>query len=140
MGLRYWATGQTVEETRRRIAGGRCLVALLDGKIVGTLTCKRHNDWEGSEWIRRPDVAVVGQFAVEPSLQRNGIGSALMDAAERIAIAEGAAEVALSTAEPAAHLVDYYRKRGYRIVDHTDATLNQGYRSVIMSKQLSTGP
>jgi GNAT superfamily N-acetyltransferase len=136
MGLRYWATHQTVEETRRRIEGGRCLVVLLGGRIVGTVTYKRHSDWTGSDWIRRPEVATVGQFAVEPALQRHGMGSRLMDAVERIAIAEGAAELALSTAEPAAHLIGYYTKRGYRVVEATDATLDQGYRSVIMSKPL----
>ena len=60
-----------------------------------------------------------------------------MERAEQLALAAGAEELALSTAEPAAHLIDYYTKRGYHLVEYTDATRNQGYRSVILSKPLS---
>jgi hypothetical protein len=49
----------------------------------------------------------------------------------------GAAEVAVDTAEGVAHLIAFYRTRGYRQVgdaqwDHTN------YRSVILSKRLKT--
>lgn len=60
-----------------------------------------------------------------------------MTRVEQIAAADDAAELALSTAEPATHLIDYYIKRGYRPVAHSDATLWRGYRSVILSKTLS---
>ena len=58
-----------------------------------------------------------------------------MKRVEAMAIHDGAAELALSTAEPAVHLVDYYARRGYRVVEHTDAT-QLHYRSVILSKRL----
>jgi GNAT superfamily N-acetyltransferase len=135
MGLRYWATHQTVDETRTRIAGGRCLVAVLDGRIVGTVTYEYPPHWRGTQWYMRTDVACVSQFAVEPECQRRGIGSALMKRVEGMATEDGATELALNTAEPAAHLIDYYAKRGYRVVEHTDATLPH-YRSVILSKRL----
>ena len=44
MGLRYWATHQTVDDTRTRIAGGECLVAVLNGRIVGTVTYSIRRD------------------------------------------------------------------------------------------------
>jgi GNAT superfamily N-acetyltransferase len=112
MGFRYWATRQTEEDTRRRIASGKCLVAELKGKVVGTLCYYRHVPWDASPWMKRSEVAAVGQFGVEPELQRQGIGTALMRHAERIALSEGAAEVALSTADAAEHLISYYTNRG----------------------------
>lgn len=135
MGLRYWATHQTVDDTRTRIAGGKCLVAVLNGRIVGTVTYQYPPRWQGTPWYTRADVACISQFAVEPDCQRRGIGSALMTRVETMATDDGAAELALSTAEPAAHLIDYYARRGYRFVEHTDATLPH-YRSVILSKRL----
>ena len=135
MGLRYWATHQTVEDTRTRITGGRCLVAVLDGRIVGTVTYQYPPRWRDTPWYLRSDVACVSQFAVEPEHQRRGVGSALMTRAEQIATEDGVTELALNTAEPAVHLIDYYVKRGYRAVDHTDGTLPH-YRSVILSKRL----
>ena len=142
MGLRYMATSQDEERTRKRITGGTCLVAAIDGRLVGTICYQRSAPWEGVNWFSLPHVAEVGQFAVEPKLQRNGIGSALMERVEDMARADGATELALSTAEPATHLIAYYMKRGYRIVEWTDAT-QPNYRSVIMSKTLlkwSRGP
>ena len=139
MGLRYWATHQTVDETRARIAGGRCLVAVLNGRIVGTVTYQYPPRWRDTPWYTRADVACVSQFAVEPGCQRRGIGSALMKRVEAMGTDEGAAELALSTAEPAVHLIDYYARRGYRLIEHTDATLPH-YRSVILSKRLIETP
>lgn len=138
IGLRYSATTQPAEKTRKRIAGGSCLVAEIDGAIVGTATYHRHATWVGVPWVERPDVAVITQLAVEPPRQRQGIGGLLMARVEEMAVDDGAAELALS-AEPATHLIDYYAKRGYRLVEHTDATLSSnGYRSVILSKRLTS--
>src|SRR5688572_8123937 len=139
MGLRYWATHQTVDDTRTRIAGGKCLVAVLNGRIVGTVTYQYPPRWRDTPWYMRADVACVSQFAVEPGCQRRGIGSALMKRVEAMGTDEGAAELALSTAEPAVHLIDYYARRGYRLIEHTDATLPH-YRSVILSKRLIETP
>ena len=86
-------------------------------------------------WFDRPGVAAVSQFAVEPDVQGLGIGSALLARVEELARADGVVELSLNTAEPARHLVAYYEKRGYRLVDHTDATM-PNYRSVILSKCL----
>src|SRR5262245_54716238 len=66
MGLRYLATHQSVEVTGNRINGGLCLLALIDERVVGTVTYHRRSSWDGSPWMLRPDVANWGQFAVEP--------------------------------------------------------------------------
>jgi len=137
MGLRYLATHQTEEVTRARIARGVCLVATMNERIIGTVTYAYPSRWPGVPWFDQPGVAGVGQFAVEPNQQRQGIGSALLERVEQLAREDGVTELSLNTAEPARHLIQYYEKRGYRLVDHTDATM-PNYRSVILSKRLET--
>ena len=75
------------------------------------------------------------QFAVDPQIQGRGIGLRLLRDVERRAIASGAHEVALDTAEPARHLVDWYTGLGYRFVEHAQWS-HTNYRSVILSKRL----
>ena len=40
MGLNYTAVDQSPEVTAERIAGGHCLIAEMDGKVVGTVLIK----------------------------------------------------------------------------------------------------
>lgn len=135
MGLNYTAVDQDEETTFRRINRGECLVAELEGVIVGTVTWYRPQTLVGCAWYRRPGVAVFGQFAVHPQRQRSGIGSLLISDVEQRAQQAGASELALDTAEPAKHLIDYYARRGFREVE-TAQWNGKTYRSVIMSKTL----
>ncbi|MEO9901587.1 MULTISPECIES: GNAT family N-acetyltransferase [Alphaproteobacteria] len=133
MGLRYRATHQDDDVTRQRVAEGNCFVAVVDGIIKGTIVFKKAVQTKGCPWYDRPGVASIGQFAVEPTLQANGLGRRLMTVAEKQAAASGAVEIALDTAEPATHLVDWYTRLGYRFIEHTQWE-HTNYRSVIMSK------
>ena len=136
MNLRFVATYQDEATTRDRIEGAECYVAQIDGRIVGTIAFRDAEKTEGCPWYDRPEVASFGQFAVEPDLQGRGIGTALLRFIEQRAIESGAAELALDTAEPASHLIDYYSKVGYRIVDRVQWDVTN-YVSVIMSKKLA---
>lgn len=135
MGLHYTAVDQSESKTRERIGRGRCFVAEFDGAIVGTILYYPPNRSTPVAYYSRQGVAVVGQFGVEPILQRKGIGSALFARVEAAARADGATEIALDTAETATHLVELYKTRGFRIVGYEqwDTT---NYRSVLMSKAL----
>ncbi len=135
-GLRYVATHQDPQTTRRRIAGGDCLLGTReDGRLVGTITFKRTVTNEGCEWYRRQDVAYCGQLGVDPELQGHGVGSLLMDLVEERAWRAGATEIALDTSERAEDLIAWYERRRYRVVENVDwATTN--YRSVVLSKNL----
>ncbi|HEY4201618.1 MAG TPA: GNAT family N-acetyltransferase [Devosiaceae bacterium] len=139
MGLRYMATHQGDEVTRQRIAEGECFIALLEGRICGTIVVKGSDKTKGCPWYDRPGVASLGQFAVEPELQSNGLGRRLITMAEQQAAAAGASEIALDTAEPATHLVGWYTRLGYRFVEYAQWT-HTNYRSVILSKPLVAGP
>ena len=138
MGLRYMATHQSDEVTCERAASGECWIALLDRAPVGTILFKPADRTGGSPWLDRPGVASLAQFAVAPELQGEGHGARLMDLAERRAAETGAEEIALDTAEPAAHLVAWYGRRGYRLIEHAQWG-HTNYRSVIMSKRVGPG-
>ncbi len=134
-GLRYVATHQDVATTRRRIAGGECYVAELEASLVATVTFKQASVTAGCEWYDRVDVASFGQLAVEPEYQQRGIGNALMDLVEERARVTGAAEISLDTSEQAEALIDWYVRRGYRVVQTADWEATN-YVSVVLSKRV----
>lgn len=136
MGLRYMATHQSEAVTRERVESSTCLVAVVDGRIVGTILFKCPDQTVGCPWYDRPEVASLGQFAVDPQIQAQGIGLRLLREVERLAEESGAEELALDTAEPATHLVEWYTRLGYRFIEHAQWS-HTNYRSVILSKPLS---
>ena len=133
-GLNYTAVDQTVETTRRRIAQGCCLVAEVDGCVVGTLLYTRRITPCEAELFTR--VASVHQFAVDPPWQGAGIGAALMDAAEVLARNDGELTLALDTAEQAEHLIAAYARWGFEPAGHVQWP-GKVYRSVLMLKRLA---
>ena len=135
MGLKFVATHQDVETTKHRLKDAECYVAELDGRIVGTILFRPPGTARGCDWYNRSDVAIFGQFGVEPAVQGHGIGGALLDHVEQRARELNATELALDTAESAHHLIDLYSKRGFRIVGNVKWD-PVNYRSVIMSKAL----
>lgn len=136
MGLQFVATHQSSEVTRERIAKGTCLVARAGGGLVGTITYRPPHILGGSPWLDRLDVAHISQLGVEPAVQGKGVGRKLMDAAEELAVRDGAAELALDTAETAHHLIRWYERLGYRYIEPVDWRPHTNYRSVVMSKLL----
>ena len=136
LGLKYVGTWQGDDITRKRIRTAECYVGFLDGRIVATILFRDPATTRGSPWYERDDVASFGQFGVEPDLQGRGVGSAMLSHIENRAIEKGAAEIALDTAEPAQHLIDWYSRRGYRFIEYVDWPVTN-YRSVIMSKNLT---
>lgn len=134
-GLEFVAATQGDAVTLRRLAGRECWVGRRDGVLVGTVTVTPPGLAQGCAWYERPDVAMFGQFAVEPSLRGSGLGSLLLTHAEQRALALGATELALDTAEPAQDLIAYYARRGFRVVDGVDWPATN-FVSVVMSKTL----
>ncbi len=136
LGFNYTAVDQSEAVTRDRIARGDCIVATDADRLIGTLTFMAPGRcWPGTPLYQRPDVAVLGQFGVHPDYQRRGVGLLLLRESEQMAERWGASELALDTSEGADHLIDWYRRQGYRIVEQAQWE-NKTYRSVIMSKYL----
>jgi GNAT superfamily N-acetyltransferase len=134
-GLRFVASHQDVNVTRRRVAKGETIVA-LDRRLVGIVTLARSEATSGSPFYDRPDVASFGQYAVEPTHQRNGIGTRLLEYVEQLALLRGVKYLALDTSEQAGHLIRFYETRGYRFVEHVRWP-DVNYRSVVMAKPIA---
>ena len=139
LGLNYTAVDQSADETARRAALGRCALAHINGKIVGTITAQGPNPRSGSSWIRLSNVASAHQFAVEPALHRQGIGSALLAWSEHWAQLERYTELCVDTAEPAGQLIAFYQRRGYRFIEFAQWP-GKSYRTVVLSKPISCAP
>jgi putative N-acetyltransferase (TIGR04045 family) len=88
------------DEVDGRDAGARHLVALRDGRVVGT--CRL---------ILDGDTAKLGRMAVERSSRRHGLGAGLTAAAVREARAAGAVRVALHAQTTVRRL---YEREGFR--------------------------
>lgn len=136
MGLNYTAVDQPPEVTAQRIQGGHCLVAELGRAIVGTLVVRPTAQGGDCAHYQRAGVAALVQFAVEPGLQGQGVGRALLAAAEAWALAQGYRELAMDTAEPATHLLAQYQRWGYRPVGQVQWP-GKRYRSVVLSRPLA---
>ena len=135
-GLNYLAATQDSGITKKRIRKSYCIIAIHDGKIVGTLTIKPPWRTKGSPWYNRRKVCKFNQFAVDPDLQSKGIGEHFNQIGEHLAVVLGAKELACDTSEHADKLIDYYLKRGYRIIEYAQWK-STNYRSVIMSKRVA---
>ena len=134
-GLRFVASHQSPDLTRKRMAEGQTIVAECNGQIVGIVTLRSCRNTNGCPFYDLPDVASFKQLAVRPSHQRRGIGSKLLELVERRAVEQGISTLALDTSEQALGLISLYEAKGYRFVEHTQWP-DVNYRTVIMAKQL----
>jgi GNAT superfamily N-acetyltransferase len=104
-------------------------------KLIGTVCYYSPQKASGHPWYDKKNVASFGQFAVMPEYQRFGLGTKLIQFVEELALKDGAKEIAIDTAETANELINYYSKKGYRIVDEAKWE-EVNYKSVILSKSL----
>lgn len=89
--------------------GGTVLLAERDADILG---CVQVTHASGA--------AHFGMFAVDPTLQNEGVGSALLSRAEDLARGPWAcASMDLEVIAQRARLIAYYERRGYRLTGET---------------------
>jgi len=136
IGLKFLASHQDSKITLERISEGICLIALLNEKIIATITYVYPKNTSGTPWYNKPNVTEFGQYAVDPKIQKIGIGTALLNMIEKYAFINGVEELACNTSEKAQHLIDFYTKRGYRFIEYVQWEVTN-YRSVVLSKKLS---
>ena len=139
MGLPCTCVDQSLEVTRSRVERGDCFVALADDRLVGTLTLEGPDRRNECALYRRPDVASVHQFAVEPLAQGLGCGDALLQFAQRWALEQGYSELALDTPSLATHLLAYYERQGFRPVAQLQR-VGRRYLSTVLTKTLAHHP
>ena len=134
-GMKFLASHQNANVTKRRAERGLCFVGELNGKIVGTITMYAPADTGDCPYYYQPGVWHFGQFAVKPELQGVGFGEQLLNHVESKAIESGAVEIALDTSENADRLIAWYVKRGYHPVGEMDWDATN-YKSIILAKRL----
>ncbi len=135
MGLNFIATKQDAEYTRKYMEKGECYVLYESEKLIGTIFYYLKTFKDAPDIFKRGDTVLFGKFAVEPACQNLGLGSRLMDFIENLAISNGKKQIVLDTSENALHLIGYYNKRGYEIVQHWRWP-DVNYKSVVMRKKL----
>jgi GNAT superfamily N-acetyltransferase len=134
-GFRFLASHQDDTITAERLNGNLSFVAVVNKKIVGTISLYDAPELCECELYAQEGVWRFGQFGILPKYQRNRIGSLLMEVIEHTARTGGAKQLALDTAESAEHLIRWYSSRGYDFVQHVQWDVTN-YRSVVMSKTL----
>jgi GNAT superfamily N-acetyltransferase len=135
-GLKYLAAHQDNVTTLRRIGQGTALVAEYRGDLVGTITYRKSEHTLIPKRTPIPNAGSLGQLAVEPQFQRWGLGRRLFVRAEQFAQTQGIRALVLDTAEPASHLISWYERMGYRIVEYVQWDVTN-YRSVVLVKFLN---
>lgn len=84
----------------------RVLLAILDGAFVGTVTVADLGNGR----------AYLGMLCVDPELQAEGLGRALIADAEDTAVeAFGATVMEMTVIDVRHDLIAYYQRRGYRV-------------------------
>jgi GNAT superfamily N-acetyltransferase len=127
----HFISGQRIDEAelRQRMATGRFLV--VDGPD-GTLASCVYLRING-------DRVYLGLLAVDPRLQKQGIGSALLDQAEAYCASHGCSAIDIDVVNLRTGLLDFYAVRGFRptgTVPFDDPRLKQPAHFVQMSKAL----
>jgi ribosomal protein S18 acetylase RimI-like enzyme len=89
--------------------------ALIADGSVAIVLARERAELVGSVVVRIDSerVAHIGMFAIRPTLQRSGIGSALLGEAERVARERGAGEAEMTVIEQRTELLGWYARRGY---------------------------
>lgn len=135
LGIPCSCVNQTPEGTRQRVTRGHCFVAVCRDQIVGTITLYAPDTASDSNHYRDARVASIRQLGVDPRFQSKGFGTALLHLAERWARHRGYTQLALDTPEPADHLIDYYHRQGFHVVETLQFS-GRPYRSLIFTKSL----
>jgi GNAT superfamily N-acetyltransferase len=142
MGLRPLAGRQDDATTKKRVFSGECYVAVdhvrtPEGrnrqKLAGTILFHEVEEAQGPIYFNKSNVASFSQFAVDPAYQGSGIGLMLLEICEQRARETNATELACSMAEPDSGLIEFYFRRGFRLVGHHQWPYTN-YRSAILSK------
>ena len=112
-------SGDTVHDQFRRVAEGRrlVLVAEYDGYAVGTVSL----EWNSTHYrtIRGQHSAHISNLVVRPAHQRQGIGRALVEAAEEAAHARGYNVVTIGVDQPNRYARRLYERWGYQWLKDT---------------------
>jgi ribosomal protein S18 acetylase RimI-like enzyme len=130
----YPAAKQSEEETRMQIANGECLVAELDGRLIGIGMIWPPRLVAQQRWCCFHRSAHLRQLAVHPGFQGLGIGTKLLEYCEQSAIRMGAWELA-GIAPIGSRQINLYRRANFKLIEYI-VREDTNYDSVLFSKWL----
>ncbi len=134
-GIGCASSEQSEEATRHRASLGDCFVAVVNHRVVGTLTLRWASRRSDCRWYRQANVASLHQFAVDPAFQGEGIGTLLLRHAKNWAHQNHFDELALDTPLPAQHLIRFYEAQGFHQVGLVQFA-GRSYVSCVLSHSL----
>lgn len=115
----HWSRLSTESGTLRRITDSRVIIARdRHGRLAGTVELVTKKPWAIDRTfftpVKRP--LYLLNMAIEVSMQRRGIGRALLAEAERVARAWPAQSICLDAYDASAGAGQFYARCGYREV------------------------
>jgi ribosomal protein S18 acetylase RimI-like enzyme len=127
--LLYATASQTTEQFVRKIQGGVCFVALLDGtdQLIGTVSVTpiRQN-----YWYHHGPAALVKLMGVDPDFRGMRISSALLEKSMEYARQQGFSVMVTDSAEENTAIRHLFTGHGFHIVDYCLYAANNFYTTV----------
>lgn len=114
------ALTQTLEEVQAELRAGSGLSARIGGRMVGAI-----------RYAEADDLLLIGRIAIAPDMQGEGIGRALLEAAERESTA---VEAELFTGNLSEANIRLYERCGYRVSERIPE--GDEFEQVFMRKRL----
>ncbi len=104
--LRPWNDPRKDIRRKRSVRPDLFLVGMLDGRLVAAVMAgyDGHRGW-------------LNYLAVEPALQRQGLGRAIVSEAERLLQAAGCPKINLQVRTSNRDVIEFYRRLGYEVDD-----------------------
>ncbi len=141
-GLDHWRKYYTREKVQRKIYGQEVYLAYQNNNLAGTVTL----DTNPVEYYRpeemnqftEPDASglYVTALAVVPAKQGQGIASKLMEFADSEAKKKGVKYIRFDCRAAYKELVDFYKKRGYKVIGETLDEEDNNERYLLMEKEI----
>jgi ribosomal protein S18 acetylase RimI-like enzyme len=113
-------------------------VAELDGAVAGVaaLTTDQDEEYAQADWDVSEPALVTHRLAVDPSAQGKGVALALMEQAEKQAVARGLRALRVDTNSENAATQRLFPKLGYRFAGEITLAFRPGLRFFCYEKRL----
>ena len=114
-------------------------VAELNGSVAGVaaLTMAQDEEYAQADWDVSVPALVTHRLAVDPSAQGKGVALALMEQAERQAVAQGLTVLRVDTNSENAATQRLFPKLGYRFAGEITLGFRPGLRFFCYEKRLA---
>lgn len=115
-------------------------IAETEGSLAGVaaLTMDQEPEYAHADWDRNEEAMVVHRLAVDVSFRGAGVAQALMQQAEKVAMAKGIFVVRVDTNTENVATRRLFPKLGYRMAGEIGLNVRPGLRFLCYEKRLAT--